>query len=105
MLSEQDRGLLAAVKRTVQSFLPDAEIWLYGSVAKGSHGPESDYDLLVLTERPVSGGERREIERQILQLELANDVVLSTIYHTKSEWDLRAALPFHGEVQRHGFAL
>lgn len=78
---------------------------LYGSVAKGTQGPESDYDILVLTDVSLSKSEKGYVERRVLGLELAHDVVLSTIYHFKAEWRLRASLPFHNDVERHGIAL
>jgi predicted nucleotidyltransferase len=104
-VSEQDKRLLGEVKRVVQEALPTAEVLLYGSVARGTQGPESDYDILVLTDKPLSESKKRGIERQVLDLELAYDVVLSTIYHSKEEWELRAALPFHNEVEKYGVAL
>lgn len=104
-VSNQDKQLLGEIKKIIRAVLPTAEILLYGSVARGTKGPESDYDILILTDAPLSKDEELGIERQVLDLELARDVILSTIYHTKAEWGLRAALPFHNEVERHGVAL
>ena len=53
----------------------------------------------------MSNKEQDELERQVLDLELARDVILSTIYHTKEEWRLRRTLPFHNEVEKHGVVL
>jgi predicted nucleotidyltransferase len=105
LVSEEDKALLCKMKKLIREIAPSAEVLLYGSVAKGTHGAESDYDILVLTDEPLSKDAKRTIERQILDLELAHDVVLSTIYHSKAEWRLRAALPFHNEVEEHGIAL
>ena len=104
-ISEQDKALLSQIKRLILVVAPTAEVLLYGSVAKGLQGPESDYDILVLTDEPLSANSKRNIERQILGLELAHDVVLSTLYHSKAEWRRRATLPFHNEVEKHGVAL
>jgi len=105
VVSEEDKALLLEMKKLIREVVPTAEVLLYGSVARGVHGPESDYDILVLTDEPLSKNGKRKIERQVLDLELAHDVVLSTIYHSKAEWRLRAALPFHSEVEKHGVAL
>jgi len=105
VVSEEDKALLRKMKKLIREVVPTAEVLLYGSVARGIQGPESDYDILVLTDEPLSRNGKREIERQVLDLELAHDVVLSTIYHSKAEWRLRAALPFHNEVEKHGVAL
>jgi predicted nucleotidyltransferase len=105
IVSEQDKALLGEVKRIIQALCPAAEVLLYGSVAKGTQGPESDYDILVLTDEALSKVERNAINRQVLALELDRNVILSTIYHSKEEWDRRAGLPFHGEVEKYGVLL
>ncbi len=105
VFSQEDKALLLELKKIVLEVVPTAEVLLYGSVARGTQGPESDYDILVLTDEPLSKNGQREIERQVLELELAHDVVLSTMYHSKAEWRQRAALPFHSEVEKHGVAL
>ena len=105
VVSETDKALLRELKKVVLDVVPTAEVLLYGSVARGIQGPESDYDILVLTDEPLSKNGKRTIERQVLDLELAHDVVLSTIYHSKPEWRQRAALPFHNEVEKHGLTL
>ncbi len=105
VISDKDKALLSEIKKVIQATLPSADVLLYGSVAKGTQGPESDYDLLVLTKAPLSRKAKHIIERKILDLELAHDVILSTIYHTKAEWHQRACLPFHREVEKYGIAL
>jgi len=105
VVSDEDKTLLLKMKKAIREIVPTAEVLLYGSVARGIQGPESDYDILILTEEPLSKDGQRKIERQVLDLELAHDVILSTIYHSKAEWRLRAALPFHNEVEKYGVAL
>lgn len=104
-VSRSDKALLDETKRTILDILPDAMILLYGSVAVGTRGPESDYDLLVLTEVPVPEKKKEAVERGLLGLELSHDVILSTIYHAKEEWRSRTGLPFHEEVEKHGLVL
>lgn len=42
-----DPGLAEAVRRLVAAYEPE-RIYLFGSVARGDAGPDSDYDLLVV---------------------------------------------------------
>ena len=42
------------IKQTVQSFLPDAQVLLFGSKAKGTANPSSDFDVLVITKHNYS---------------------------------------------------
>ncbi|MBI2421282.1 MAG: nucleotidyltransferase domain-containing protein [Candidatus Hydrogenedentes bacterium] len=105
VISAADKALLADVKAAIQSVLPDAEVYLFGSTATGKRGPESDYDLLVLTDETVSKDARRRAEKAQMAVELSRDVILSTLYLSKSEWQWRMALPFHDEVERDGVLL
>ncbi len=40
--------LLERVKTAIQDVVPDAEIILYGSRARGTAHPDSDWDFLIL---------------------------------------------------------
>ncbi len=104
-VSLEERELLAGLKQVVQRVFPSAEVLLYGSVAKGTQHKESDYDILILTDDKLPREGRRAVENDILDMELANNVILSTIYHSKEEWALHSNLPFHSEVEKHGIVL
>jgi predicted nucleotidyltransferase len=49
---ERDPVLAEIVRRLVEALQPE-RIYLFGSKARGDPGPDSDYDLLVLVERPT----------------------------------------------------
>jgi predicted nucleotidyltransferase len=66
------------VRRIVEHFHPD-KIILFGSYARGTAGPDSDVDLLVIM--PVSGSKRsaRLAIRAILRdIDLAKDIIVAT---------------------------
>ncbi len=104
-VSETDKALMAEVKSAIQDILSNAEILLYGSAARGTRGPESDYDILVLTDGRLSDREKRGIERKLLDMELVHDIILSTAYHARTEWTRQHSLPFHSEVEKYGVLL
>ncbi|MBI5740566.1 MAG: nucleotidyltransferase domain-containing protein [Nitrospirae bacterium] len=65
------------VKRIVAQFNPE-KIILFGSHARGTAGPDSDVDLLVVM--PVSGSKRRarlEIQTALHDIMIATDVIVS----------------------------
>jgi len=45
--SAGDRALAEVVRRLAEAYRPE-RIYLFGSVARGEAGPDSDYDILVL---------------------------------------------------------
>ena len=107
VISAKDKELLLALKSIVQRSLPTATVLLYGSVARGTQDSESDYDVLILTDARLSRDVRDMIERQVYDLELDREVVLSTIYHTRDEWDtpIVRGSPFYREFSRDAIRL
>ncbi len=66
------------VRRIVERFNPDRVI-LFGSHGRGTAGPDSDVDLLVVM--PVSGSKRDkqlEIRLALHDFHLAKDIVVTT---------------------------
>ena len=66
------------VRRIVERFHPE-KIILFGSYARGTAGPDSDVDLLVVM--PVSGSRRKlavEIQTAITGMGLPKDVIVVT---------------------------
>ena len=104
-LSARDIKLLGEVKGIVRQFLPSADVLLYGSLARGARDAESDYDILILTDELLTRQEERRIDNTLYDLELAHEVVLSTIYQTQKDWDRYRAMPFHVEVEKDGVVL
>lgn len=51
-LLARDPMLAEVVRRLVEALHPE-RIYLFGSRARGEAGPDSDYDLLVLVDRPT----------------------------------------------------
>ncbi|MEM6838045.1 MAG: nucleotidyltransferase domain-containing protein [Cyanobacteria bacterium P01_C01_bin.120] len=106
LLSPNDRlAIEAAVELLCQQFLVERVI-LYGSKVTGQDTEESDIDLLVLTRYPLSWQERNAITDALFDLELAYDVVISTLIVTASEWASGSytLLPIHQEIEKHGVA-
>jgi predicted nucleotidyltransferase len=51
-LLARDPVLAEIVRRLVKTYQPE-RIYLFGSMARGDAGPDSDYDILVLVEHPT----------------------------------------------------
>lgn len=107
VICPEDRELLSEVKRVIQELLPGARVLLYGSVARGTQQPDSDYDILVLTNQTVALEEQGTIRHAMLDLELSWEVVFSTIFRTEREWNLPPIYgsPFRHNVERDGVFL
>ena len=65
-----------AVRRIVEGFSPE-KIILFGSHARGTAGPESDVDLLVVVNAPGSKRKKAtEIDLALVGLDLPIDVIV-----------------------------
>ena len=106
-VTAEARDILAEFKRIVLEICPSATILLYGSVSRGTQTAESDYNFLVLTERPLSKAEEKEIRGKIYELELERSAILMTIYVSREQWEslLWRGSPLYKEIQRDGITL
>lgn len=53
------------ILETVQSYVPDARVLLFGSRARGDHNYNSDYDLLVITPETFTAKEKINLSSQL----------------------------------------
>jgi predicted nucleotidyltransferase len=99
-----DPVLAEVVRRLLEAYLPE-RIYLFGSVARGEAGPDSDYDLLLVVPDDAPPERRRSrLAYEVLRgTGAAADVLVCTrSYFEKRRW-LQASLP--GTVLREGRAL
>ena len=82
------RAIDAMVQRLVERFAPD-QIILFGSHARGTAGPDSDVDLLVVM--PFAGSKReKRIEMRIAlhDIVVPKDIILATPDEVSRDRDL-----------------
>ncbi|HEX9640363.1 MAG TPA: nucleotidyltransferase domain-containing protein [Candidatus Krumholzibacteria bacterium] len=99
--------LRGPIKRAVRAVEPDAEIILYGSRARGTAQPDSDWDLLILVDGPVDSARKTSIRHRIYEVEWDSDEVLTSMIFSREDWNspLYRAMPFHQNVERDGLTL
>jgi predicted nucleotidyltransferase len=96
-----DPVLAEVVHRLVDSYQPE-RVYLFGSVARGDAGPDSDYDLLVVVPDDAPPERRRSrLAYEVLRgTGTAADVLVCTRSYFEQRRSLRASLP--GTVLREG---
>lgn len=106
-ISHRDRGILIKLKEIVHRAIPAATILLYGSVARGAQNEESDYDVLILTDAPLSTKEEDAVTDAVYDLELEQGIVISMLFYTKDFWTapLAQVMPFHLRVLEDGVVI
>jgi predicted nucleotidyltransferase len=86
--------LAEIVSRLVEAYEPE-RIYLFGSVARGDAGPDSDFDLLVVVpnEAPPEKRRSRLAYQRLWGTGVATDVLVWTKENFDSRLHLRASLP------------
>ncbi len=99
-----DAVLAEVVRRLVSAYRPE-RVYLFGSVARGDAGPDSDYDLLVVVpdDAPLERRRSRLAYEVLRGTGTAADVLVCTRSYFEQRRLLKASLP--GTVLREGVTL
>ncbi|MDO9513500.1 MAG: nucleotidyltransferase domain-containing protein [Elusimicrobiota bacterium] len=106
-LKENELKALKELKNRLLVKFPEAEIVLYGSKARGDSSLESDIDLLILMERPVTNEIEESITKISYDVELKYDVVFGKLVENRNFWNtpLANVMPLHRNIDREGIGL
>ena len=95
------------IKTAMQLADPEAQVFVYGSEARGTARPDSDIDLLVLY-----SADKRDPEREnriigvLYDIELSTGVIISPMILLLSQWENRPfKTPFYINVMNERIAL
>ena len=93
-------NIIQLVKQEVVSIVPNSDIILFGSRARGDYRADSDWDFLILLDEQISKEVKNQIRNALYELELETDEVISSIIHSKSEWEKRAITPIYQVIEK-----
>lgn len=97
-----DAEFLREVKRYVLEIDPQAEVWLFGSRARGDARPDSDWDFLVLTNQPVNWTFKQRVRNHLYDVGFENSHVISTIIQSKKDAALVMVTDLYQNVMDEG---
>lgn len=105
--SIKDIELLKRCKMAIRRVVPDADVILYGSRARGDANEYSDYDILIIVNGSVDMALEERILDKIYPLELETCAVLTFIVYSEQDWNspLYQAMPLHKNVDKDGVIL
>ncbi len=89
-LQAGDPALAEIVRRLVEAYRPE-RVYLFGSVARGEAGPDSDYDLLLVV--PDDSPPERRRSRLAYEVLWGTGVAADVLVWTTSQFDSRKHLP------------
>ncbi|MCB0807353.1 MAG: nucleotidyltransferase domain-containing protein, partial [Bacteroidales bacterium] len=102
--SSREKEIIGKIKEKIHEVNPEAEIWLYGSRARGDVHAESDWDILILlNEEKVSRMDEMPYRDSIFDLQLEYEESISIFALSKKEWDEKHRItPFYENVKSEG---
>jgi predicted nucleotidyltransferase len=94
------------IRHYINAIDPKADVILYGSRARGDERPDSDWDILILTDYSVDLITERKFRDKLYDLELETGEPLSIFVYSKSDWLTKQRItPFYENVTQEGVRL
>ena len=99
--------LLNRIKAGIKTQDPDAEIYLYGSRARGDQNENSDWDILIITpKKKITFKYEYDIRNPIYDLELDSGQVISVLVYSRSDWQKKRSIsPLFMNVLKEGIRI
>ena len=105
-MKRKTKHIAQLIRKNIDLIDPKAEIILYGSRARGDDRPDSDWDILILTDYPVDLEKERKFRNNLYDLELETGESFSLFIYSKSDWTTKQRItPFYHNVIQEGVAL
>ncbi|MCB8994973.1 MAG: nucleotidyltransferase domain-containing protein [Bacteroidales bacterium] len=87
--------ILEYIKNIVQKHIPGSEARLFGSRARADSGIDSDYDILIITEKLLSPKDKFPLKSSIRKELLKSGIRSDILIQSKREIAIKKTLPGH----------
>jgi predicted nucleotidyltransferase len=106
-MNKINNNLLDLIKAKISKKNPKAEVFLFGSRTRGQEYKNSDWDILILLDKPnVDRETEKEYREEIFEVELETGEPISTFIYSKQDWeDNFSVTPFFQNIKKDGVLL
>jgi predicted nucleotidyltransferase len=102
----EDNSIAKRIRESINVIDSKAEVIIFGSRARGDSKRESDWDLLILIENPVTKVIERSFRNSLFDLEIDTGEVFSTFIYQKKEWEtMHKITPLYRNIKKEGVRL
>jgi uncharacterized protein len=92
MMKDLKNNFLIKIREAVKSKEPKADLYLYGSRARGDYKDDSDWDILILSENQDFLKIEDQFRDAIYPLELESGQIISILTYSKEYWHTRMSI-------------
>ena len=102
-MTQKDNNIIKLIKTSIMAIDPKAQVIIFGSRARGDAKKESDWDILILTDYPVSTEIERSFRNNLFDIEIDTGEVFSTFVYQKRVWNTKHKVtPLYRNIKREG---
>ena len=94
--------MLVKIKEVVQAIVPEgSHVLLYGSRARGNFHEDSDWDILVILNKPkIEQNDYDEVVYPLTALGWKIGEMIISVVYTREEWKQSSFTPFYKNVEQ-----
>ena len=105
-MKKEDNNIAKRIRNSIKNIDSKAQVIIFGSRARGDAKKESDWDILILTDYPVSIEIERAFRNNLFDLEIETGEVFSTFIYQKKDWNTRHKVtPLYRNIKKEGVRL
>jgi len=105
-METKDNRILHLIRKTVHEQEPNADIILYGSRARGEARKDSDWDVVVIIDKPsLTFSEKGKIDYLLWTKGMELGEEINTLEYTRKQWDSLPPSLFKHNVISEGIRL
>jgi predicted nucleotidyltransferase len=102
-MTQKDNDIIKRIKASIKAIDPKAVVIIFGSRARGDAKRESDWDILILADYPVSTEIERSFRNNLFDIEIETGEVFSTFVYQKRIWNTKHRVtPLYRNIKREG---
>jgi len=99
-MDKKKKLITQKISAKIKEIDASAEIYLFGSRARGDEKPDSDWDILILSKNQITLKDEQKFRHHLIPLELELGEAFSVFVFSKKEWDTRHSItPFYHNVK------
>lgn len=105
-MKQEDNYIAKQIRESINVIDSKAQVIIFGSRARGDAKSESDWDILILTDYPVSSDIEKNFRNKLFDLEIESGEVFSTFVYQKKVWNTRHKVtPLYRNIKKEGVRL